>query len=211
MKKETLVDKVYITIKEDIISGKINAGEMISENGVANRLGISRTPVSSAFQRLAMEGFIKIYQSRGAIVQEMSIVDMMNLYDLRIAIEPFVLRKAFDLITSKDIKNLRDIIVSQEQMLELGEYTKSMEYDIQFHLYFLKIYKNEKIREIMETSTQRIVISGYRALIKPGRNKATIEEHNNIVDTLEKEDLVNSVKYLEKHLINGANSILVRI
>lgn len=210
MDNESLADKAYVAIKKDILRGNYSTGEMISEKKVADSLGMSRTPIRGAFQKLAGQGFIKIYKSRGAVIQEMSIADMMNIYDLRFAIEPYVLNKAFDLITDGDIKNLQNIIKLQKQMLEAGEYVSSMEYDAKFHLYFLKLYNNKTIEEVMKTATQRIIASGYRALIQPGRKISTLNEHDEIMEALEKGDKAESLKRLDKHLHNGANSILRR-
>ncbi|MFO7887279.1 MAG: GntR family transcriptional regulator [Eubacteriales bacterium] len=202
-------DEAYEIIKHKILSNELKDGEVISENLFAEELNISRTPVRSAFQRLVMEGFIKIYPSRGAIVQEMSLEESREIYDLRLAIETFIIKKIFNNITQEDIENLKLIIRKQEEAFNEGEaksYIESMKYDMKFHSYFLTIYKNEKINQIFKSYMEKMTSFGYIALIKPGRMNATLEEHKKIIDCIEKKDLNSAVESLEFHLENGKSN-----
>jgi len=202
-------DEAYEIIKNKILSNELKDGEVISENLFAEELGISRTPVRTAFQKLEMEGFIKIYPSRGAIVQEMSLEESREIYDLRLAIETFIVKKVFDNITKKDIENLRQIVKKQKEAFNEGDtksYIESMKYDMEFHSYFLSIYKNEKINQIFKSYMEKMTSFGYIALIKPGSLSATLKEHKKIIDCIEKKDLNSAVESLEFHLENGKSN-----
>lgn len=206
-------DIAYEFIKSKIIKNELKSEEIISENQFANELNISRTPVRSAFQKLASEGFMKILPSRGAVIQEMSIKEAHDIYDLRIAVETFVLKKAFDFITTEDIKNLRNIIKEQKNAYiteDVAKCMESMDYDIKFHAYFSRYYKNEKIEEIIRNFTERFTEYGFIALTKPGRIHTTISEHEAIIDALEKRDLTSAVANLETHFENAKIHLLIK-
>ena len=206
-------DTAYESVKKDIINNELKGGEIISEKEFADKLQMSRTPVRSAFQKLAVEGFIKILPSRGAIIQEMSIKEANDIYDLRISVETFVLKKAFALITQKDINNLRDIIENQRNAYINGNIDKcmeSMEHDIKFHGYFSNLYENNKIKEVILNFRERLTAYGYLALIKPGRIYTTLNEHEKVVDALEKRDLRAAIENLEIHFENAKTMFFLK-
>lgn len=205
-------EEAYEIIKHKILCNELKSGEVISEKRFADELNISRTPVRSAFQKLLLEGYIKIYPSWGAIVQEMSLEESKEIYDLRIAIETFIMKKTFALITKEDIENLKQIIQKQKDAFLNGDEPRgiqSMKYDMEFHSYFLNIYKNDKINQIFNSYTEKISSFGYIALMRPGRIHTTLSEHEMIVAALEKRDLDAAVKNLEMHLENGKRNALM--
>ncbi len=200
----------YEFIKNKILNNEYECGEIISEKQVARDLQMSRTPVRSAFQKLESEGFLRIVPARGAIVQEMSIKEAKEIYDLRIAVETFVMKKAFSLISQKDIDNLRNIIIKQKCAFQNDDMKNCIKHDIEFHAYFLNLYRNDKIKEIVRNFRERFSAYGYIALIKPGRIYTTLKEHEEIVKALEKKDLELTIQKLENHLENGKKHILLQ-
>ena len=75
-----------------ILSGELAAGEFIAERPLAARLGMSTTPVRSALQRLEVDGLLSISPQQGAVVRELSLREIAELYEIRAALEPFVAR-----------------------------------------------------------------------------------------------------------------------
>ncbi len=142
----------------------------------------------------------------------MSLEEAKDIYDLRIAIETFVMRKTFEFITDEDVMNLRELIQKQKDAFledEGKSSIESMKHDMEFHSYFLKFYENEKIDQIFNSYTERFISFGYIALLRPGRIYTTLSEHDVIVDALERRDLEGAIESLKSHLENGKRNALM--
>jgi DNA-binding GntR family transcriptional regulator len=200
----------YSAVKEDILKNVLESGMVISENQIAEQLGISRSPVRAAFYRLASEGLIKILPSRGAIIQELSIKEAHDIYDIRIAIESFILKRSFEFITPEDIGILRKLIEEQRDAYLNGNPQESMSIDMKFHSFFGKYYSNRKFEELIQNSRERFSSYGYIALTKPGRIHSTLQEHEAIVESLEKKELESAIGNLEKHFETAKRFLLLK-
>ncbi|MDR2280302.1 MAG: GntR family transcriptional regulator [Gordonia sp. (in: high G+C Gram-positive bacteria)] len=85
-------DRVYADVKELILTGGLAGGELISEGEIAERCGVSRTPVREAFLRLSAEGWMRLYPKRGALVVPIGDREARDVLDARIAIESHAAR-----------------------------------------------------------------------------------------------------------------------
>lgn len=83
-------DIAYHKIKEMILQGVLSTDSMLSEKNLASELGMSRTPVREALQRLVHEGFMKEYSRKGAVVNDVTMAEAMEIIDFRMAVEEFM-------------------------------------------------------------------------------------------------------------------------
>ncbi|MGM0602044.1 MAG: GntR family transcriptional regulator [Bacillota bacterium] len=206
----TKTNLAYKFIKDKIVNNEFERGEVISENQIADMLEISRSPVRGAFQKLASENLLKIMPSRGAIIKEMSLKEAKDIYDLRMALETFTLTRVFSKISQKDIDKLKKLIELEKIAFEEEkDYMKSMDYDVQFHLYFIKLSGNKEIERLIKNFEDRFAAYGYIALKKPGRIVTTLEEHTDIIKAIEENDFEKSLEKLKYHLKNGKRYALL--
>jgi DNA-binding GntR family transcriptional regulator len=91
---EPLVDSVYRVIRDAICDGRLEPNRKLAQIPLAEQLGISRTPVRDALQRLAQEGLVRALSWRGFVVSEFSVRDAVDIYEVRLALEPLAARKA---------------------------------------------------------------------------------------------------------------------
>ena len=115
MQQKTKRDLAYEEIKKLILSGKLSNDMSISENVLAKMLGMSRTPVRDALRRLEMDGFVRIIPNQGVVIREVSINEVKEIYDMRIALEEFVTKELADMLSDKDFSNLEKILKKQEE------------------------------------------------------------------------------------------------
>ena len=120
MQQKTKRDLAYEEIKKLILSGKLSNDMSISENVLAKMLGMSRTPVRDALRRLEMDGFVRIIPNQGVVIREVSINEVKEIYDMRIALEEFVTKELADMLSDKDFSNLEKILKKQEEACKKG-------------------------------------------------------------------------------------------
>ena len=200
MKKETRKEQAYFQIKEKIIKGDFREKGYTSENKLVAEMGMSRTPIREALHRLQSEGFVKILPKQGILIQEPSIRETNDYYELRLAIETFAIRKLKGLIVEADYAKLKDIIRCQKEVYELKDYETWMQYDIAFHGHLLDIVGNRLFCQLMLNIRERLSsdIFKRKELFQDG-----IYEHEEILEALMQCDYELAEQKLYAHILGG--------
>ena len=195
----------YQKIKEMIFQEIITNNSGISENSLVEKLNMSRTPIRSALQRLNFEGIIRIVPNQGIIIQELSIEEAREKFDLRAAVELYIVKKTIDLVCEEDIDNLCDILHRQSVAYSKKDFYAFLKCDMEFHTYFLKYYKNKSMSDIMFNFRERFYTLSLRGLKKRNdrQMEEALKEHHDIVSALEKHDFVATINLVEKHINNS--------
>lgn len=198
-----LSEKAYKIIKNEILQGNIKQNEVISINSICEELKISRTPVTNAFKKLELENLVTILPKQGVFIKPITLSETKEIYELRAAVETFSANNSFDLIGDEDVDWLKRSIESQKEALKDNDYTKFMEYDIEFHKYLLKIYDNKKFLEIIDNHYDRVLVLGLIGTCTGDRAIQTIKEHTEIVKSIENKDKNKFVHDVETNIVNG--------
>lgn len=90
--RELFKNRAYDKLKSRFFNNQYEPGTNLSERQLAEELGMSKTPVKTALERLEMEGFITVSPQSGIVVRELSDAEIADIYDVRIALEGFVLK-----------------------------------------------------------------------------------------------------------------------
>jgi DNA-binding GntR family transcriptional regulator len=101
---------VYAQVRHAILTGALRPKERITENQIAERFGLSRTPVREAFRRLEAEGLIVVVPQRGAFVSQPSLEDILEIYQIRTPLECMAARIAADAITEAQLGRLEELV-----------------------------------------------------------------------------------------------------
>ena len=113
----TSAERVVHALRELILAGELSPGARLGEVELADRLGVSRTPVREALSRLAAEGIVEIQPNRGARVATWTVAELEGVFDLRSTIEPELTAYAVPAATPADVTELDDLA---HRMLEVG-------------------------------------------------------------------------------------------
>jgi DNA-binding GntR family transcriptional regulator len=133
-KKSTPVREwAYNNLKSDVLAGRFNPGERLTEEHLAKSLGVSRTPVREALHKLESEGLIKPLERRGFSVARDSREEMEDLFDIRAALEGYAIRLICGCITDESIDILEDLICKAENALKRKKFDEIFNYNTRFH------------------------------------------------------------------------------
>src|SRR5512142_244050 len=103
----TLRERILETIRDAIISGALKPGEKVAEPELAERYGISRTPIREAFRQLESEGYLTVIPRRGAVVSEFSQKDVEDFYAIKSILEGYAARQACIKLTDRELDKLQ--------------------------------------------------------------------------------------------------------
>ena len=196
-------EQAYQTIKEMILRGDIQQGEALSILMLCDRLGIGRTPVTAACQRLEYDGLIRVIPKQGVWVNTVPIDQAKEIYESRAAIEGYFARKAFEHFTSEDVAALKTLIEEQLAFGQQGDVYNYMLKDAEFHRYSMGKHPNGTLRELHTKLTERIFPFGMRNAASEARVQQAIREHRRIVRCIENQDGGAIVGAVEEHIMNS--------
>jgi len=146
--------EIYLALKEDILILNLRPGQMISENELAERYNVSRTPVKSAFTRLESEGFIEVIPQKGTFVSLIDCEHIREIIYMRYVMEADACRTIVkDPCLQAILKKLDQNLAEQKQILDAGEVlsTEFYEIDSRFHAILFEHVGLEKIWSIIQT------------------------------------------------------------
>jgi DNA-binding GntR family transcriptional regulator len=118
-KPPNLTELTYLSIKKSVLTGSVEPSFRLTEEHIANQLGISKSPVREALNRLEAEGLIRIEPRRGAFVKDFSAKEITDLYNLRVVLELHSIHSAE--ISPLLLQNLNDSIERTETILKRGD------------------------------------------------------------------------------------------
>ena len=202
--KRTLAEVAYEKIKEAICEGRIASGDLLSENQLAQDLGMSRTPIREALRALASEDWLEIKNGVGAYVKPLSAKDIHDLYEVRCLLEVQAAKTSVYRITTEEIDRL------EERFRQLLERTGSQdrepdprefsELDWELHELIVERCQNNYIKSIMRNNTASMKC--YQALSFEALHdlRESTLQHLNILSLLRQRDSEALTAALKQHL-----------
>lgn len=204
-------DQAYTQIKRKIIAGDISNRQPISVNGLAKDLEMSKTPVRDALHKLQTEGFVRIIPNQGIVVQELTVEEVAQMYELRVALDEYLVKKSIHLLTDKHIEDLWGILEKQRRAMEKNDAFEFMQHDHEQHFYLHRVYYNPMIFNVVHRMADRIFYGGVQALRIPERMAAVYNEHKLLVKALEERDVAQYNRALEQHYAQGLRSTRISV
>ncbi len=176
----------YDSLKEMILNEELVHGMIYSETRMSKELGISRTPLRDAIQRLAQEKYIDVIPSKGFRLHEMNEQDLLDTYQVRCALEGFCivqLAREHDTPEGKrTIKALESLVRDQESIIGTTDSIEDFAaYDQEFHKRIISFVNNATLDSLHQVYLHQILKQTLISLQAAGRMQDTVEEHRQIV------------------------------
>ena len=200
--QESAADRAYAFVKRQIVSGSYVGGTLISEGEVSAAVEVSRTPVREAFLRLEVEGLLRLYPKRGALVVPVSASEIRDVLDARLMIEQHAARTAIDTGRHRELAAELHAILGKHDDPDVprdaGRFTAI---DQQFHGTLVNAAGNRLLASFYATLRDRQLRMGTVALVRdPGRYDAILAEHATLADLIDGGDSEAVAGALAAHL-----------
>ncbi len=204
----TLREKILENIRDAIISGSLKAGSRVSEPELAERYGISRTPIREAFRQLESEGYLTVIPRRGAVVSEFSEKDVEEFYAIKSILEGYAARRACEKLTDKELGRLQAINDRLSELADHNDIKTFFKIHGDFHDTFIKAADNEKLRDLINSLVTRFQRLRLTSLSMPGRMRISVQEHEKIIEAFRSRDAESAEALVRKNAEYGGRVLM---
>lgn len=204
-----LRDVVFNTLRDAILTGKLVPGERLMENQLAEKLGVSRTPVREALRMLELENLVELVPRKGAQVLDMSEKDIVNILEVRSALEGLATSVACKKMTKEDLQQLKNMEVDFEKAVADNDVEHFVDIDEDFHDLIFAATENDKLINIF----RNLRIQLYRYRMAQAKNNETsmstiVAHHRSIIRAIENHDAEEGASIAQGHIKYQTESIL---
>jgi GntR family transcriptional regulator, rspAB operon transcriptional repressor len=201
--RRTMTDAVYEQLKTAIVELRIPPGAPLREAEIAQGLSVSKTPVREALGRLEQDGLVTLNSFRSALVTEYTARDLQEIYELREIIEVAAARAAAESMSDKGLADLGRI-ASECVRLNAegggGDAPELVQLISEFDTVLYEEVRNRRIRAILENLAAHLARIGRLTTEIPGRIDASVREHAQIYEAIERRDPENASRFMREHI-----------
>jgi len=205
----SLRDQIHERLRSAIVSGELEPGSPIIEADLAATLGASRTPVREALRRLESEGLVEPRGMRGSVVRELRVDEIVCIYEIRELLEGLAAQRASRTLRARDYKELEALV--RDMQLTLDDPTAFERVDTAFHDYLVEHADGPRLRRMLTDLREEIVTWRLLSLSNVERRKATIIEHEAILEAMRSRVPDDIMTATALHLRHARDSVLLRL
>lgn len=199
---KTLSESVYNNVKAGIISNEFKAGERIYEKEVAERYGVSTTPVREALLKLSAEGFISIDSHRKATVKEISFEELEDIFEVMSDLDTLAMSHVVDHISPECLQEIEALIVEMEEVCKPTYVERFLELNMAIHAKTWSALPNkvmERTLHFVNGQLLRYNYPRYVAFQDPAIMKKSLDEHKKILLALTNKNKRELKKFIKTH------------
>jgi Transcriptional regulators len=203
-----LRDVVFNTLRQAILKGELKPGERLMEIQLANRLGVSRTPIREAIRKLELEGLVLMIPRKGAEVAQITIKNLQDVLQVRAALEQLAVQIVCQNMKEERIVALKKANKEFEKAIKQGSLTAITDADVEFHEIIYQATNNTRLINILNNLREQMY--RYRVEYLKDRNSHVklVEEHEVIIAQLANRDEAGAVKTILTHIENQTRTVM---
>jgi DNA-binding GntR family transcriptional regulator len=200
LRRNTISAQVHGVLRRDIVVGQLAPRAMLSEQEIAARFGISRTPVREAMIKLAEEGLVEIFPQYGSFVAPIKLLDVFDSQFAREALESAAVEKAIERLDAHWDQELRAIIARQKALVRPQDRDEFFRADEDMHMLILRIAGHPDAWRFVESAKAQMDRVRHIAITLPRKQDSILSEHEAVVDCMLARDMRGAVKAMRDHL-----------
>jgi DNA-binding GntR family transcriptional regulator len=198
--RKSLRERIANVLRAAIVAGQMRPGVLYSVPTLAERFGVSATPVREAMLDLAKEGLVDSVRNKGFRVTELSDKDLDDITQLRALIEVPTVAQLAPVITEADVEALRPLAQAIVDSAAAGDLIRYLEDDRRFHLRLLALAGNPRLVDVVRYLRAQTRLYGLDQLVEQGRLTASAAEHLELLDALRAHDALWAEAVMRRHI-----------
>ena len=206
-----LRDVVFNTLRQAILTGELKPGERLMEIHLANRLGVSRTPIREAIRKLELEGLVTMVPRRGAEVAQITEKSMSDVLEVRRALDVLSVELACDRITPQELLELKKACQNFEHAVHTSDAKRITEADVALHDIIVKAMGNVRLEQLVNNLSEQMYRYRFEYIKDASQRERLIEEHKNIYESIVCKDKERAAQAARVHIDNQEKAIMKQI
>lgn len=202
-----LRDVVFNTLRQAILRGELQPGERLLEIHLADKLGVSRTPIREAIRKLELEGLVLMIPRKGAVVAEITEKSLRDVLEVRRALEELAIKLACEKIIDEEIEELKVAAKEFESALKTGDVTVFAEADVKFHDIIYRTTDNQRLIQLLYNLREQMYRYRVEYLKRKDSHETLLAEHQHIIEMLANRDVEHAVEAVCKHVDNQVTAV----
>ena len=202
-----LRDVVFNTLRKAILRGELKPGERLMEIQLANKLGVSRTPIREAIRKLELEGLVLMIPRKGAEVAQITEKNMQDVLEVRKALEELSVQLACERITPEQGEEMKMAAEDFRKVLKSGDVTKIAEADVKFHDIIFAATNNQRLITLLNNLREQM----YRFRVEYLKQKECypqlLEEHDKLIALISGGEVEEACELMGCHIDNQASTV----
>ena len=202
-----LRDVVFNTQREAILRGELKPGERLMEIQLANKLGVSRTPIREAIRKLELEGLVLMIPRKGAEVAQITEKSLRDVLEVRRALENLAVQLACLRMSPQTLADLKAAARAFEEILGGEDVTAVAEADVAFHDVIYMATDNQRLISLLNNLREQMYRYRVEYLKKKECHKQLLWEHQEIIRAIEAGEIDVATKITEQHIDNQVEAV----
>lgn len=206
-----LRDVVFKTLRQAILRGELKPGERLMEIHLANRLGVSRTPIREAIRKLELEGLVIMIPRRGAEVAKITEKSLKDVLEVRRCLDALSVELACDRITQEEEQQLGTACREFEEATKTGDATVIARADVKFHDIIIAAAGNERLTSLINNLAEQMYRYRFEYIKDESNHERIIMEHRNIYNSVMTKDKSKAAQAVKTHIDSQEETIVKQI
>jgi DNA-binding GntR family transcriptional regulator len=206
--RSTLTERSIVALRAAIVDGRLHPGELTSVARLADRLGVSRTPVREALLHLARQGMVRFEKNRGVRILESSAHDLDEVFAMRLLLEVPAARRAAELAQADEILALEIELRAMADRMADGDEPGFMEHDKAFHEVLLRATGNRRLVSVVASLRDVVRFRGASTVGRGRDLQAIFAEHERIIEAVRAGDPDAVADAMRAHLVRTRRLLL---
>ena len=202
-----LRDVVFKTLRQAILRGELKPGERLMEIKLANKLGVSRTPIREAIRKLELEGLVLMIPRRGAEVAEITEKSLNDVLEVRKALEELAVQLACERMDEEGLEALKKAAKEFEESLGSEDVTRIAEADVAYHDIICRSTDNQRLMQLLNNFREQMYRYRVEYLKKKECYPQLLREHQAIIEAIEKSNKETASEIMGQHIENQVTAV----
>ncbi len=203
-----LRDVVFNTLRQEILTGRLKPGERLMEMHLANKLGVSRTPIREAIRKLELEGLVIMIPRRGAEVAQITLQSLKDVMEVRCALDVLAIELACERMGQEELGKLLTACESFSMAAKTEDTRKIAEADVAFHDIIVCSTRNVRLIQLVSNLSEQMYRYRFEYLKDATSHEMLGKEHEQMYQSIVKKDKKSAAEVVRKHINNQEEAII---
>lgn len=206
-----LRDVVFNTLRQAILTGEMKPGERLMEIHLANKLGVSRTPIREAIRKLELEGLVIMIPRRGAEVAQITWKNLKDVLEVRRALDVLAIELACERMEKEELARLYQACEKFREATLTNDARVIAQADVDFHDLIVESTRNNRLMQLVNNLSEQMYRYRFEYIKDASQHERLVKEHYEMYDSILNKNMERAAKVVRQHIDNQEEAIIMQL